>query len=142
MKFKIPGPSETLIPLAFLALRTIFGIRLIHGTIDNVLSWARMLEFRDFLLSFDFPFPLICAVVSVYAQLIAGSLWVLGFKTREAALFMLFNFIVAIIGVHVMGGDTYFNTEPAIQILIVSFFLWVCGPGKWSIDEWSTQDPV
>lgn len=48
-------------------LRIIIGWRLIEGTYDNVLSWDRMLEFRDFLALHGVPFPLLAANISVYA---------------------------------------------------------------------------
>lgn len=75
-----------------LVLRLAVGVHLIQGTQDNLLSWARMLEFRDFLASQGFPVPLACAVVSVVAQFSAGVLYLAGWQVRPAAAVMLFNF--------------------------------------------------
>ncbi|MCB0628156.1 MAG: hypothetical protein R2824_04210 [Saprospiraceae bacterium] len=36
------------IDLAVLLFRLVFGFRLIYGTVDNVFSWNRMLEFKEF----------------------------------------------------------------------------------------------
>lgn len=75
-----------------LLARLFVGIRLAYGVIDNVLSWEHMLAFREFLASFHFPMPLVCAVVSVYAQLIASLMILVGWKIRYAALLMIVNF--------------------------------------------------
>lgn len=55
---------------ADLPIRLSVGFHLIYGTIDNVVSWERMLEFRDFLEAHGMMMPLVAAIVSVYAQLI------------------------------------------------------------------------
>ena len=68
-----------------LLLRVFIAVRLIYGVLDNVLHWDRMIEFKDFLQQNKFPIPLICAIVSVYAQLIAGILILVGLKIRWAA---------------------------------------------------------
>src|SRR5687767_12258244 len=80
-----------------LFIRLIVGSYLIYGTQDNVFSWARMLEFRDFLAARDVPLPLLSAHLAVYAQFIAGALYILGALTRYAAAVMVINFIVAFI---------------------------------------------
>lgn len=121
-------------PFAYLLIRILFGIRLIYGTIDNIVSWERMLEFKTFLEFHHFPFPLVSAITSVYFQFFAGICWIIGFKVRLVSLFMVINFIVAIIGVHLTSGDTYTNTEPALHLLVISVFLLTCGAGKWSLD--------
>ena len=77
-------------------LRLFIGLRLIYGTIDNVFSWYRMLEFKSFLASQNIPFPLASAVISVYAQLICGILFLIGWKIRWAGVVMMVNFLVAI----------------------------------------------
>ncbi|MDN5203048.1 DoxX family protein [Fulvivirgaceae bacterium BMA10] len=119
--------------LGILFLRAAFGLRLIYGTIDNVLSYDRMLEFRDFLEHHGFPIPLAAAFVSVILQFTAGISWIIGFQVRVFAFLMFINFIIAIIGVHI--GDAYPNTAPAIHLLVVALFLFFNGGGKWSVDE-------
>src|SRR5688572_8116210 len=83
--------------IGILLLRLFIGLRLIYGVLDNVLSWPKMLEFRDFLAQFHFPFLLVCAVLSVYGQLLAGILVILGWKIRYAAIILIINFAVAIL---------------------------------------------
>ena len=121
--------------IGLLLVRIAFGIRLIYGTIDNVLSWDRMVEFQNFLTANHFPFPLLCAVISVYAQFLAGICWIIGFYSRIASIVMVINFLVAIIGFHLMVSDTYINTAPAIHLLVISLLLFLAGPGKYSINN-------
>ncbi len=118
---------------ADLPIRLAVGIHLIIGSQDNVFSWERMLEFRDFLEQFGMPIPLVAAFTSVYVQFIGGILFIVGWRVRLAAVIMVFNFIVAILLVHI--GDTYANTFPALMMLAGSIFLLFNGAGKWSIDH-------
>ena len=111
----------------------IIGWRLIDGTQDNVFSWARMLEFRDFLQQFHVPFPLLSAQVSVYAQFICGILYVIGLFIRPAALIMIFNFLVALFIVHL--GTTFQESFDALMMLFGSIFFLYYGAGKISLEN-------
>lgn len=121
--------------VGLLLIRIVFGFRLIYGTADNIFSWERMLEFEGFLASNGFPFPIVSAVVSVYAQFVAGTCWAFGFYTRAAALLMIVNFLVAIVGFHLANEDSYLNTAPAIHLLCVAILLLLAGPGKFAIND-------
>ncbi len=114
-----------------LFIRVPVGFHLIYGTQDNVFSWERMLEFQGFLAANGFPISLVCAIVSVYAQFICGIFYLLGYKIRWAAIVMIINFIVAIIGVHI--GDSYPAVFPAIMMLCTSVFLLLNGAGKFAL---------
>ena len=118
-----------------LLLRSVFGFRILFGTIDNLVSWKGMLEFADWLEGYGFPFPVVCAAVSVYFQFFAGLSWIAGFKVKIFSAFMIVNFLVAIFGVHINGMDPYLETAPAVHMLAVSIFLLLTGPGKYSIDD-------
>lgn len=122
---------------ADLPIRLTVGFHLIYGTQDNIFSWERMLEFRDFLEAFDAPMPLISAVVSVYAQFICGILFILGWKVRYAGAVMVFNFMVAILLVHL--NDPYPNIYPAISMLAGAVYMMLNGSGFVSIDERLSQ---
>lgn len=122
---------------ADLPIRLTVGFHLIYGTQDNIFSWERMLEFRDFLEAFDAPMPLISAVVSVYAQFICGILFILGWKVRYAGAAMVFNFMVAILLVHL--NDPYPNIYPAISMLAGAVYMMLNGSGFVSIDERLSQ---
>jgi len=116
-----------------LFVRLWVGFHLIYGVQDNIFSWARMMEFREFLAQFGFPFPIVSAHVSVYAQFICGVLYILGLFTRQAAVVMIINFIVALGMVHV--GDPYPRAALAFAMLAGSLFLLFHGPGRVSVDE-------
>ncbi len=116
-----------------LILRLTFATQLILGTQDNIFSWERMLEFRDFLDNHGVPYPLFAAHLSAYAQFLAGLCWILGFATRPAALVMVINFVAALIIVHI--GLPYEQNFPAINLLGVALCLFFTGPGRFSIDQ-------
>ena len=117
--------------LGVLVLRFAFGFRLIYGTYDNIISYDQMLHFRDFLEGHGFPFPLVSAFVSVALQFLAGLSFISGLWIRLFSAFMMLNFTIAILMVHI--GDEYLNTAPAIHLLAVSFFLLLNGGGRWSL---------
>ena len=125
--------SSRLSDVGVLMLRWTFGARLVYGTWDNVFSWEHMLLFRDFLALHGFPLPLVAAVVSVVFQFSCGILWIVGWKTRWAGLFMVGNFTVALFGVHLR--DPYLAWAPALHLLVVAAFLALHGPGRFSFDE-------
>jgi putative oxidoreductase len=115
-----------------LFVRAIIGWHLIYGTQDNVFSYARMIEFRDFLASHHFPYPLFSAFLSAHAQFICGGLYILGWFTRSAALVMIINFLVALAMVH--WGKPYPQNALALWMLFGSVFLLIHGAGRLSVD--------
>ena len=119
--------------IGLLILRLVAGLHLIWSTQDNVFSWARMLEFRDFLAQFGFVMPLASAVVSVAAQFLCGIAFVLGLWTRFAGAVMAFNFIVAIVMVDALRP--YPAAFPALALVAISLCLMFTGAGRWSVDH-------
>lgn len=122
---------------ANLFLRVVIGWRLIDGTQDNVLSWERMLEFRDFLAAHGTPFPLVAANVSVYAQFVCGILYIMGWFVRPAAVVMIINFVAALLIAHI--GLTFEQSFDAWMMLVASIFFLYSGAGKISVDEFSKR---
>ena len=119
--------------LGVLLLRIFIGCRLIYGVIDNIISWEKMLEFREFLHQFNFPFPLFCAVVSVYAQFIAGLMIIFGWNIRLAALLMIVNFLVALVMVH--RSQPVEAMTPALAILFCCILFFFEGAGRLAIHK-------
>jgi putative oxidoreductase len=117
--------------IGLLILRIFIGLRLIHGVVDNIVSWTKMEEFAGFLSSFGFPFPILSAVVSVYAQFFAGLAILIGYQIRVAAALMIFNFVVALIMVH--RHDSVEGMTPALAMLFGSACLFFTGAGKWKL---------
>lgn len=120
--------------LGLLILRLFLGLRLVYGVVDNVFSWEHMLAFSSFLEANGFPVPLVSAIVSVYAQFICGLMVLVGFKTREAALVLVINFIPALL-LHVNAGDSVEAITPALAMFFVSLSLVFLGGGKFAIKE-------
>lgn len=116
-----------------LFIRLIIGWHLVYGTQDNVFSYAQMLEFRTFLAQHGFPFPLVSAFVSVYAQFICGLLYLAGLFTRTAAFVMVINFVIALYMVH--RGQSYPQSALALIMLFASLFLLLHGPGRVALDR-------
>ncbi|UXI67447.1 DoxX family protein [Tahibacter amnicola] len=119
--------------LGLLILRAVLGGHLIWSSQDNVFSWARMLEFRDFLARFDFPWPLFCAVLSVAAQFLGGSALVAGLYTRFAGAVLAFNFVVAIVMVD--SQRPYPAAFAALALVAGCLSLTFTGAGRWSLDH-------
>lgn len=103
------------------------------GTQDNVFHYERMLEFRDFLKQYGFPYPLLMAYVSAYVQFICGLLYIIGAFVKPAAAVMVFNFLVALLVVHTR--TPYAAAALAFQMLAGSMFLLLYGAGRPSVDE-------
>lgn len=114
-------------------LRLFIGARLVYGVQDNIFYWHHMIRFRDFLSQFNFPFPLVCAIVSVYAQFIAGWLIIFGWNIRLAALLMIINFLIAWLVVDRHG--TIEAMTPALAILFCSVLFLFQGAGRYLIDR-------
>ena len=114
-------------------VRLIVGFHLMYGTADNLFSWARMIEFRDFLAERGVPFPLFAAHLSAYAQFLCGLLFIIGWSVRPAAVVMIINFIAALVIAHRVGG--YAPAALALLMLFSSIALLVHGAGLPSIDE-------
>jgi putative oxidoreductase len=115
-----------------LVLRLFVSVRLLYGVLDNITSWSRMLEFKDFLQLFHFPMPLVSAVVSVYAQAIAAVLIGVGWKIRWAAVLMIVNFAVALMVVH--RGQSFEQLTPPLALLFTNILFLFTGAGRYSAD--------
>ncbi len=119
--------------IGLLMLRIFIGLRLIYGVIDNIISWEKMLEFSGFLKINGFPMPTFSAVLSVYAQFLCAILILVGYKTRLAAAILAFNFIVAMVMVHLK--DSIEVMTPALAMLFISITLMFTGAGRWAIEK-------
>ena len=127
-----PALETRLRDVAVLILRLFVAFVLIYGTQDNVFHRERMLEFRDFLASNGFPYPLFCAYLSAWAQFLTGILLALGLFTRLAAGVVVVNFIVALAMVHT---KTPFNVNIApLAMLVGGLFFVLHGAPRWSLD--------
>ncbi len=118
-----------------LALRLGIGVRLVHGTQDNVFSHGRMQEFATFLAAHGTPAPMFSAYLSAYALFICGILIVLGVFTRPAGFVMTINFICALIIAH--RSTPFVQTWPALMMLAAALQFLFCGAGVLSLDRFT-----
>ncbi len=121
--------------LGLLILRLFIALRLIYGVADNIISWKHMLEFSEFLTTFNFPLPKLSAILSVYIQFLGGLFLLIGFKTRLSAFILAINFLIALLFVHVVADDSVEQMTPALALFFGSITLLFTGAGKFSLDK-------
>ena len=117
-----------------LFLRLAIAVLVLYGVQDNVFSWGRMLEFRDFLQARNVPFPLFSAQLSVYVQFLCGLLLLAGAAVRVVGLLLIINFTAAISIAHI--GQSFPQYYPAAQLIAVGFFFLFNGAGPVSLDAY------
>jgi putative oxidoreductase len=118
--------------LGLLLLRLVTGAFLIYQSHDNILSTARMDEFEKFLTQFGFAAPEILAPLCVWAQLMCGIAFVIGFLTRWAGLVTVFVFVVAVYMVH--WPQDFTGWWPALILVFLGILFATEGPGRYSVD--------
>ncbi len=119
--------------VGLLILRVVTGVFIIDGVIDNVLSRARMAEFVQFLTATGFPLPGFAAPFSVYTQLIAGVLVLLGLATRWGGLILLATFTVGLVMVH--WNQSLREWWPALALVGIGAVLATRGGGAYALDR-------
>jgi len=97
-------------------------------------SGEKLREFKSYLTSLGFPLPGMGIYVSTYVEFLGGFLLILGLYTRWVSAVVAFNFLLAVLFAHLAVGDSYANTMPALNLLVVSVILFLNGPGKYSLD--------
>jgi putative oxidoreductase len=117
-----------------LFLRLAVGTFLLYGVQDNVFSWERMLEFRDFLEVRNVPYPLFAAHLSVYVQFICGLLLIMGGAVRWVSVLLILNFTAALLIAHIGRGQSFPEYYPAVEMLCMGFFFLFNGAGPMSLD--------
>ncbi len=130
------APLSRFRDVGVLILRLAFGFQLIKVSYLNALFPAENIsQFINYLTTLGFPFPTIGAYLASYTEFLGGILLILGLWTRWAAIFLIINFSFAFGMAHLAVNDTYQNTFPSANLLAVSIFLILNGPGRFSIDE-------
>jgi len=118
--------------LGLLLLRLVTGAFLIYQSHDNIISAARMDEFRKFLTQFGFPAVDVLAPLCVWAQFLCGIAFVLGLLTRWAGLVTVFVFLVAVYMVH--WPQDFNGWWPALILVFLGILFATEGPGRYSVD--------
>ncbi len=131
---------QPLVPplLAAQVLHSFFGVMLvyyhgIHKLVDG-LEWrgGRRAEwpFVAEIKAAGFPFPVINAWFATAAQLVGGSLLVLGLGTRPAALLIIGTLLGAVYTNVVLKK----SNQMALLYLLLAVCVLAFGPGVWSMD--------
>ena len=126
--------TSSLQPYAALFIRLAFGYHLVQYTYGDVFELTAGSNNKDWLGGMGVPFPYLMGWIYILTEFIGGIAIIVGFKTRWFALPLIFNFIVALVLVHL--GKTYKESFEAIQMLAVSFFFLFNGSGKLSVDDY------
>lgn len=124
--------------LSLLALRVCIGSFLVWGVSDNLLHPEDMAEFVAFLSANGFVAPEVMAWLSVIAQFICGVLLIAGALTRWAGLILAFNFVVALVMVHL--GDDFRGMFPVLVLIFSNLHFASRGAGRYSIDKYFDAD--
>ena len=118
--------------LGLLLLRLVTAAFLIYQSHDNIISAARMDEFKEFLIQFGFRAVDVLAPLCVWAQFLCGIALALGLLTRWAGLVTVFVFVVAVYMVH--WPQDFSGWWPALILVFLGVLFATEGPGRYSLD--------
>lgn len=122
--------------IGVLLIRLAFGFQLVKVSYLNALYPSDYLpQFIAFQQALGLPFPTVGSYLAAYTEFLGGLLLILGLWTRWAALLLIINFSVAVSVAHLAINDDYHNTFPAVNLLAISVFLLLNGPGRYAIDS-------
>lgn len=77
--------------------------------------------------------PVLSLYLTVFAEFFCSILLILGLGTRLALVPLIITMLVAVFIVH--GADGFDKKEMGLLFLSSYLFLWVAGPGKYSVDN-------
>ncbi len=101
-----------------------------------MMKWADIQSISGWFESMNYPFPVLNAYLAATIELAGVVLLALGLGTRIIAIPLIIVMLVAIFTVHIGNGfDAGDNGyEIPLYYILMLFYLFVNGPGKWSID--------
>lgn len=79
--------------------------------------------------------PELSLILAAFAEGVCAFLILIGFWTRLASVFLIINMLVAVLFVHVPGGDSLADMELPLLYLGLFIVIFLLGPGKYSIDD-------
>lgn len=79
--------------------------------------------------------PEVSLILAAFAEGICAFLILIGFWTRLAAVFLIINMLVAVLFVHIPGGDSLGDMELPLMYLGLFIVIFLLGPGKYAIDD-------
>jgi putative oxidoreductase len=122
-------PDKASTSLFLLALRIIIGVLFMsHGI-------QKMMNFSELSAVFADPIGLgsrVSLILAIFGELACSIGFLFGILYRLAIIPMMFTMCVAFFVVH--GADPFSVKELPLLYFIVFFFMWIAGPGKFSVD--------
>jgi uncharacterized membrane protein YphA (DoxX/SURF4 family) len=124
----------------YLLLRVYFGIGIATFGYSKLLSLQGT---AGYFGSLGLPVPIVAATLCTAIELAGGVLLALGLFTEYASFFVSCNMLIAILLGHRAEITAAFPYEPwhvvhlnAFRYLLVTLFLFLHGPGRFSLDFW------
>lgn len=122
-------------------------IRLIWGHQFVIAGYSKFLDLEktaQFFASLGLPHPSFYAPLVATIELVCGSLLLIGFASRLAAIPLIITMIAAIGLAHNhVFSDFHFIFDPSLLVtqtpfpfLIAALIIFIFGPGKLSLDGW------
>ncbi|MGE0616579.1 MAG: DoxX family protein [Bacteriovoracia bacterium] len=134
--------SPEWIEMGILITRLFIGVCfVVHGLGKlGVVGPGNMHGFTEWLRSLGVPMPAVQARMAMLTELLGGACIALGLGTRVALALVFCTMIVAMLIGHRGGGYLITNNPPGneytINLAVILAFLFVCGPGPYSLDAW------
>lgn len=116
--------------LAVLLMRLAFGILMIPGGYDKLMSYAENKD--DFMQFMGLSGPISLAML-IFAEFFCAGLLTLGLFTRLACIPLIIAMCVATFDAH--GGDVFGKGKMAALYLVGYIAILLLGPGKYSVDS-------
>ncbi|MGM0546565.1 MAG: DoxX family protein [Bacteroidota bacterium] len=102
-------------------------------------GWGKLMDVFSWNIEFGDPIgigPTASLILAAFAEGICSLLIAAGFWTRFAALVLSINMFVAIFFFHIPNGDALFGGYELAAFYLISFiFIFLIGPGKYSVDS-------
>lgn len=118
------------IDAALLLLRVAAAIMIMtHG-------WPKIANFSSYLNQFADPLglgPAVSLQLTIFAEFFCGILLAIGLVTRVALIPLIIAMATVVLVVH--GADPFGDKELPLLYLVTFIFLFITGPGKYSLDN-------
>ena len=130
IRFSYERPRAALDSFGLLVLRLGFAFTMIYGH-----GWGKLMGYSENASNFPDPIGLggpVSMALAIGAELFCSVALGLGLLTRWALMPLIITMMVAFFVVH--SQDPFAAKELALVYLIVYVSLFICGPGRFSLD--------
>ena len=126
-------PNDALVQFVWLVVRLVVGGLMIHNGFNKL---GNVQGFADNVVSFiGLPFPIFSTYLAAYVEIIGSVLLALGLLTRLNAVALFATMGIAILFHLKADGLQVSPLETASLYASLYALFFVCGGGKWSLDE-------